>query len=150
MELHVDLRKTVLSVIGGVFCYFLMWKLLLLFFSVSETIPMIIANCIIGAFVLAAYGIQRVEWSVKSSWSAPGSIQRSETTVYSQYKLFGLYGISEPEIESRVLLGPCWFSKPEIELGEVIHFENLPLIDVLSLASSIKSLLPFGGYFHDL
>lgn len=134
MELHVDLRKTVLSVIGGVFCYFLMWKLLLLFFSVSETIPMIIANCIIGAFVLAAYGIQRVEWAVKSSWSAPGSIQRSETTVYSQYKLFGLYGISEPEIE----------------LGEVIHFENLPLIDVLSLASSIKSLLPFGGYFYDL
>ncbi|WP_406038605.1 hypothetical protein [Succinimonas sp.] len=150
MELHVDLRKTVLSVIGGVFCYFLMWKLLLIFVSVSETIPMIFANCIIGAFVLAAYSVQRVEWSVDSSWSVSEVIQRRETTVYSQYKLFGLFGISEPEIESRVLLGPYWFSKPEIELGEIIHMEFPPLIDVLSLTSSVKSLLPFGGYFHDL
>ena len=145
MELHVDLRKTVLSVIGGVFCYFLMWKLLLLFVNISETIPMILANCIIGAFVLAAYGVQRVEWSVNSSWALSEFIQRNETTVYSQYKLFGLYGISEPEIESRVL-----FSESEIILGKIIHMEFPPLVDVFSLASSIKSLLPFGGYFRDL
>ena len=145
MELHVDLRKTVLSVIGGVFCYLLLWKLLFLFFSVSETFLMILANCIIGAFVLAAYGVQRVEWSVNSSWALSEFIQRNETTVYSQYKLFGLYGISEPEIESRVL-----FSESEIILGKIIHMEFPPLVDVLSLASSIKSLVPFGGYFRDL
>ena len=122
-----------------------LWNCTLLFVNISETIPMILANCIIGAFVLAAYGVQRVEWSVNSSWALSEFIQRNETTVYSQYKLFGLYGISEPEIESRVL-----FSESEIILGKIIHMEFPPLVDVLSLASSIKSLLPFGGYFRDL
>jgi hypothetical protein len=134
MELHVDLRKTVLSVIGGVFCYLLLWTLLLLFVNISETIPMIIANCIIGAFVLAAYGVQRVEWPVYySSWSLFGCILRSEATVYAQYKLFGIYGISEPQIESR----------------KIIYPDNFPLRKVLNLASSLKSLLPFGGCLPD-
>ena len=133
MELHVDLRKTVLSVIGGVFCYLLIWKLLFLFFSVSESFLMILISCIIGAFVLAAYGVQRVEWSEDSSWSLFGIAFKTTTTVYSQYKLFGIYGISEPEIVSR----------------EIIYPENPPLIDVLSLASSLKSLLPFGGCLPD-
>ena len=134
MELHVDLRTTVLSVIGGVFCYFLMWKLLLLFVNISETIPMILANCIIGAFVLAAYGVQRVEWPVYySSWSVFGFIMRSEGTFYAQYKLFGLFGISEPEIVSRKIFYP----------------DNFPLRKVLNLASFLKSLLPFGGCLPD-
>ncbi len=129
MELHVDLRKTVLSVIGGVFCYLLLWKLLLLFVNISETIPMILANCIIGAFVLAAYGVQRVEWSVDSSWSVFGFIMRSETTVYYQYKLFGIYGISEPEIASR----------------NIVYLDNFPVREFLNLVFSMKSMLPFGG-----
>ena len=133
MELHVDLRKTVLSVIGGVFCYLLLWKLLFLFFSVGEAFLMILASCIIGAFVLAAYGVQRVEWSVDSSWSVFGFIMRSETTVYYHYKLFGIYGISEPQIESR----------------EIFYPDNFPLRKVLNLASSLKSLLPFGGCLPD-
>ena len=133
MELHVDLRKTVLSVIGGVFCYLLLWKLLFLFFSVSETFLMILASCIIGAFVLAAYGVQRVEWPETSSWSVFGFIMRSEGTFYAQYKLFGLFGISEPEIVSRKIFYP----------------DNFPLRKVLNLASFLKSLLPFGGYLPD-
>ena len=134
MELHVDLRTTVLSVIGGVFCYLLIWKLLFLFFSVSESFLMILISCIIGAFLLAAYGIQRVEWSVDSSWSIFGIILRSETTVYYQYKLFGIYGISEPEIASR----------------NIIYLENFPVREFLNLVFSMKSMLPFGGYLPDI
>ncbi|WP_406038609.1 hypothetical protein [Succinimonas sp.] len=134
MELHVDLRTTVLSVIGGVFCYLLIWKLLFLFFSVSESFLMILISCIIGAFLLAAYGIQRVEWSVDSSWSIFGIILRSETTVYYQYKLFGIYGISEPEIASR----------------NIVYLENFPVREFLNLVFSMKSMLPFGGYLPDI
>ena len=134
MELHVDLRTTVLSVIGGVFCYLLIWKLLFLFFSVSESFLMILISCIIGAFLLAAYGIQRVEWSVDSSWSIFGIILRSETTVYYQYKLFGIYGISEPEIASR----------------NIIYLKNFPVREFLNLVFSMKSMLPFGGYLPDI
>ena len=134
MELHVDLRTTVLSVIGGVFCYLLIWKLLFLFISVSESFLMILISCIIGAFLLAAYGIQRVEWSVDSSWSIFGIILRSETTVYYQYKLFGIYGISEPEIASR----------------NIVYLENFPVREFLNLVFSMKSMLPFGGYLPDI
>ena len=134
MELHVDLRTTVLSVIGGVFCYLLIWKLLFLFFSVSESFLMILISCIIGAFLLAAYGIQRVEWSVDSSWSIFGIILRSETTVYYQYKLFGIYGISEPEIASR----------------NIIYLKNFPVREFLNLVFSMKSMLPFGGCLPDI
>jgi hypothetical protein len=129
MELHVDLIKTVLSVTGGIFCYLLLWKLMFILFGVSEAFLMILVSCIIGAFVLAAYGVQRVEWSVDSSWSLFGIAFKTTTTVYSQYKLFGIYGISEPQIEST----------------EVFYFKNVPLKEVARVAYSLKSMLPFGG-----
>jgi hypothetical protein len=134
MELHVDLIKTVLSVTGGIFCYLLLWKLMFILFGVSEAFLMILVSCIIGAFVLAAYGVQRVEWSVDSSWSVFGFIMRSETTVYYQYKLFGIYGISEPESASR----------------NIVYLDNFPVREFLNLVFSMKSMLPFGGCLPNL
>ena len=124
--MHIDLRKTVMSVLGAIVCYMLLWKIIFFFFEIEELLLMLL----VAAFVIVAYGIQKVEWSKDSSVSLFGLTFRSSTEFYSQYTLFGLYGITRPKLE-RV---------------STEYFRELSIPMIAQSVLQLKSLLPFGGY----
>jgi hypothetical protein len=124
--MHIDLRKTVMSVLGAIVCYMLLWKIIFFFFEIEELLLMLL----VAAFVIVAYGIQKVEWSKDSSVSLFGLTFSSSTEFYSQYTLFGLYGITRPKLE-RV---------------STEYFRELSIPMIAQSVLQLKSLLPFGGY----
>ncbi len=128
--MHIDLRKTVMSVLGAFFCYMVLWKIIFFFFETDEILVMLLVTLLLAAFVIAAYGIQKVEWSKDSSVSLFGLTFRSSTEFYSQYTLFGLYGIT----------------KPKLERVSTEYFRELSIPMIAQSVLQLKSLLPFGGY----